>query len=79
MGKMTSAEDFVVAWATSRTIDDVVKTLGITKAAVQSRATLLRKHGVKLPKLTSTERGYDDLRIAKLNALINKHDIRKQR
>lgn len=77
MGKQVSAEDFVVAWATSNSLDEVCKTTGLNKPAVQQRAYALRKLGVKLPKL-QPPKGFTDLRIAQLNSLINKHDIRKK-
>lgn len=75
---MVTSEDFVIAWATSSTLDEVVQTTKMTKAAVQGRATMLRKLGVRLPKL-SAPRYYDDLRISQLNSLINKYDIRKNK
>lgn len=71
-------EDFVVAWATSYTLDEVANTTGLSKAACQQRGHQLRKKGVKLPRL-----GYPtaltELRIAQLNSLIIKNDIRKKR
>ena len=78
MGKQLTSEDFVVAWATANTLDEVVSATGMNKPAVQGRATILRKLGVKLPRL-SAPRQYDSLRIAQLNSLISKYDIRKKR
>lgn len=67
--------DFVVAYATAWTTDDVVKATGMSKAAISQRANYLRKKGVKLPKL-SMRRPVDNLEIAQLNSLIKKHDVR---
>ena len=76
MSRITS-EDFVVIWATSKTLDDVVQSSKMTKPAVTARAKMLRNLGVKLPKL-SKPTGYDQLRIAQLNSLLLKHDIRRK-
>jgi biotin operon repressor len=70
-------EDFVIAWATSKTLDEVCNTTDMTKAAVQGRAQMLRKKGVKLPKLQGPT-VLTEFRVAQLNSLINKHDIRKK-
>jgi hypothetical protein len=79
MGKLkVSHEDFVVAWATSKTLDEVAQTTGMNKAAVQGRAQVLKRKGVKLPRL-SLPTVLTDLRVAQLNSLINKYDIRKQK
>lgn len=63
--------DFVVAWMTSETLDDVVKATGMTKPGVQYKAKTLRDKGVKLPKLKRQTLG--DLEIAQLNSLVNKY------
>lgn len=77
MAVKVSHEDFVVAWATSRTLDDVVKSTEMTKAAVQGRASMLRKKGVKLPRLNFPT-VLDDLKVAQLNSLVKKYDVRKK-
>lgn len=66
-------EDFVVAWATAQNLDEVMRTTGMKKPAVQQRAKFLRDKGVKLPKLEG-KRGLDSYDIARLNSLINKHN-----
>ena len=71
-----SHEDFVVAYANARTLDDVVAATGMNKPAVQGRASMLRKRGVKLPRL-SLPTQLDEFRVAQLNSLVKKHDIRK--
>ena len=77
MASKVTAEDFVVAWATSKSLEDVVKSTGLNKPTVQARAYQYRKLGVKLPKLNPPTK-FDDLRIAQLNSLIKKYDIRKK-
>ena len=77
MAVKVSHEDFVVAWAASMTIEEVVKNTSMTKAAVNGRAAMLRKKGVRLPRL-SFPSTLDDLRIAQLNSLIKKYDVRKK-
>lgn len=72
-----SNEDFVVAWATSRTIDDVVKNTGMTRDAAGARGRYLRAKGVKLPKLNRPGTKLDALAVAQLNSLISKHSIHK--
>jgi len=78
MAVKVSHEDFVVAYARSRTLDDVVKETGMTKAAVSGRANMLRKRGVRLPRLAQPDQ-LDDLRIAQLNSTFKKYDIRKEK
>lgn len=75
--KAVETRDFVVAWATAWTMDDVVKATNMNKSAIQQRAYYLRKRGVNLPKL-NLKKPLDNLEIAQLNSLIKKHDIRKQ-
>lgn len=73
-----SNQDFVVAYATAETLDQVVKTTGMNKAAVQGRKVFLEKKGVKFPKLKSSNY-LTSLDIAQLNSLIIKHDIRNRK
>lgn len=68
-----SHEDFVVAWCTSETVDDVVKETGMTKVGVLGRAKVLRQAGVNLPKLKRPSKLTDRLFVAQLNSLVNKH------
>lgn len=68
-----SHEDFVVAWCTSETLDEVVKETGMSKVGVQGRAKALREAGVLLPKLRSPSGLRDRLFVAQLNSLVNKH------
>lgn len=71
-----SPEDFVVAWCTSQSLNEVAEATGMNKAAVQARAHGYRKVGINLPKF---RRGvtFDRLRIAQLNSLINKYKAKK--
>jgi hypothetical protein len=67
-----SHEDFVVAWMTSETLDDVVKNTGMSKGAVRLRAKLLKDKGVRL-KALARPASLDRLRIAQLNSLVNRY------
>lgn len=71
-------EDFVVAYATAHTLEDVIKTTGMNKAAIWGRVKALREKGVNFPKLNQ-QSVIDELRVAQLNSLIKKHDIRKHK
>lgn len=77
MNKPVETRDFVVAYATAWTMQDVVNATGMTKAAISARRNYLVQRGVKLPKL-SLKKPLDDLENAQLNSLIKKHDIRQQ-
>lgn len=75
MSGKVSQEDFVVAWATAVTIADVIRDTGLKKDGVNSRAYLLRRKGVNLPKLQRTSKpDLDKLRVSQLNELIKKHN-----
>jgi len=57
-----SPEDFCKAWkkaaATQQTLDDLAKTLGMTKGAVQGRKnSYVKSVGLKFPKLARGARG----------------------
>ena len=71
-------DDFVVAYATSETLEEVAKTTGMNKAAVQARKKFLEKKGVNFPKL-SNGNVVTQLQVAQLNSLIIKHDIRRRK
>lgn len=71
-----SHEDFVTSYVTSKSLDEVVKTTGMTKAAVQGRAGMLRKKGVNLPRLGHST-GLTEFSIAQLNSLVKKYSIYK--
>jgi hypothetical protein len=69
--KMVSAVDFVRAYVTAGTMDELTKTLGMGRGQVQYRAAGLRKRGVNLPKdKFPTDRKANKLDIDGLNALI---------
>lgn len=70
-------EDFVVAYATSRTLDALVETTGMSVGAVKGRIKFLKDKGVKFPKFDNPNM-IDDLAIARMNSLMKKHDIRKK-
>ena len=78
MANKVNNRDFVVAWATSLTLDEVVKQTSMTKAAVQGRRKFLENKGVIFPKL-NTSLMITPLDIAQLNSLIAKHNIRNRR
>lgn len=78
MGKMkVTHRDFVVAYASSQTLEQVMSATDMTKAAIWGRVQYLRKKGVKFPKLNQQPL-LGDLEIAQLNSLIKKHDVRKR-
>lgn len=66
--KLTSDADFVTAWVTSKTVDEVVKKTGLAKMTIQVRAARLRKAGVKLPKFVRRK----TIDVDGLNALVGK-------
>ncbi len=63
--KTTSHEDFIMS------------ATGMSKVAVQGRANMLRRKGVKLPYL-NRPLVLDELRISQLNSLFQKYDIRRK-
>ena len=69
--------DFVVAWMTSESLDEIVKTTGMKKPAIQQRAKYLRDKGVSLPKLKRTVT-LDRLEVAQLNSMIQKYQKQAQ-
>ena len=73
-----SNEDFVIAYATAETLNQVAATVNMKKASVQARRKFLEAKGVKFPKLKSSNY-LTDLDIAQLNRLITKHDIRRKK
>lgn len=78
MSNKVSHEDFVVAYATSDTLEDVMRQTGMNKAAIWGRVKALKEKGVQFPKLKQKP-VLDDLRVAQLNSLILKNDIRKHK
>lgn len=62
--------DFVVCWATARSIDDVVAGTGLGKDGVKYRAKALRERGVQLHKLPLH---FKDDEVDELNKLFIKH------
>lgn len=74
MGKRIDNREFVITWLNSESLDEVVKATGIPKASAQSRASQLRKRGVKLPKYTGRKSETAlKVEVAQLNSIINKH------
>jgi len=71
-----SNRDFVVAWATAKTMDEVVKTTGLARPTASTRASYLRGKGVKLKKF-SKHGALDDFDIALLNWIYKKHEIKE--
>jgi len=66
-----SAADFVRAWMSSATLDQVAQKTGMHTATASTRATRLRRKGVKMPMLHRGG-GHGRLNVAELNALIEK-------
>ncbi|NIL77154.1 hypothetical protein [Rhodococcus sp. B10] len=74
MRKRIDNRELVVTWLNSESLDDVAKAMGRTRASVQTRASELRKRGVKLPKFTSRmSETAKQLEVAQLNSIISKH------
>lgn len=73
-----SNEDFVVAFATSETMEDMVKATGLSRGNIHSRRHDLMKKGVNFPKLQRSSL-VTKLDVARLNSLIKKNDIRRKR
>ena len=65
--------DFVVDWAQSSTLDDVMSITKLSRAQVRYHEKVLRKAGVNLPTLKLATGGLDMLEVAQLNSLILKH------
>lgn len=53
-----SARDFIKAWQTSDTIEDVISKTKMSRAAINSRAYIYKKRGVPLKKMENSG-GYD--------------------
>lgn len=74
MGKRIDNREFVVTWMNCESAEEVAKAIGSTKASVQSRASQLRKLGVKLPKFSQKKsETAKKLEVAQLNSLISRH------
>lgn len=71
MSQKVSDNDFVVCWATSDTIDDVVKGTGLTIAGAQWRARKMRERGVRLMKLNGVHK--EKSNVDELNKLVDKY------
>lgn len=71
MALKVTHEDFVVAWVTSSSLEELTSTTGMTRPAATQRALMLRRAGVNLPKYKRNV--LDAFRVAQLNSLINKH------
>lgn len=66
--------DFVVAWVTADTIEDVMKATGLTKAGCQYRSKALRTRGVRLMDLQGISA--EEHKIKDLNKLVEKYSRR---
>lgn len=62
---------FVKAWLAASGITDMMKVTGLSYTAVRSRATALRKRGVKLPHLQRGRRAHTPEATAHLNTIID--------
>jgi hypothetical protein len=65
-----SAAQFVQAYMTATTLEEMEKSIGLARGNIQYRANSLRKKGVNLPKKFVGERKTNKLDIDALNALI---------
>lgn len=62
--------EFVITWTRSESLEDVMQTMSLTRQQIQSKASYLRKFGVKLKKFDRG--GLTKLQVAQLNSLIEK-------
>lgn len=62
---------FVKTWLAASGIADMMKATGLSYTAVRSRATALRKRGVKLPHLQRGRRAHTPEATAHLNTIID--------
>lgn len=68
--------EFVKAWMTSDTVDEVAEKMGLTKTSVQSKANNLRSKGVLLPK--KWRPAVDPNSVEELNKLVAKYQKKAQ-
>ena len=57
----TTPEQFVEIWQTADNIDEVSKKAGIKPESARMRASLYRKKGVPLKRMTRSRRSWEDL------------------
>ena len=57
----TTPEQFVEIWQTASSIDEVSKQAGIKPESARMRASLYRKKGVPLKRMTRSRRSWEDL------------------
>lgn len=68
----------LVTYLHCKNVEETAETLKISKAALMCRLTTMRKAGVKVPP--ATRRHFlDNLGVAQLNSLINKHNAEIQK
>ena len=65
-----SNENFIKAWQSSSTFDEVLKTLGVPRRYASSRATFLRRKKVTLKHFKRPAAAFD---VKALNALAKKY------
>lgn len=74
---LISNHEFVVAWMNSSNLEEVARATGLSWSYASTKATLLRKKGVRLPRLYQGRPGRTpkdwQLEVAQLNSLIKKH------
>ena len=66
MRQQITAEDFVRAWQTSATVEEVSRKLDITVGGARVRATDLRNRGIPLKIMPGGRRKIDIAALAKL-------------
>lgn len=74
MSQKVSDSDFVVAWVTADTLDDVIAATGLTIAGCRYRAKKLRERGVRLMELAGISREQE--KVKELNRLVDKYSRR---
>lgn len=67
---MTTSEQFIEAWMSSDSLQEVADKLNIQRFSVYARAQEWRKRGVKLPKLREERATGNKLDVSDLNNLI---------
>ncbi len=65
-----TAEEFVRLWQSCSSVKEVAEKSGVTYNSVTSRASHLRKKGVKLKIMAHTGRPKQKIEVDKLNAII---------
>ncbi len=71
--KSVPVSEFVTVYMTSDTMQQVIDATGLTKGSIQSKASHLRKKGVKLPKKFNSGRVTMSIDVDALNKIIEQN------